>query len=341
MPDLQRILDQFGIDTSLYTPQAFGTGLIHATYVVKMGDEPCYILQRVNHHVFKKPHDIAHNIRVISAYLSHHQPGYLFTTPIPDREGNDYVMEHGDFYRLFPFVKGTHTIDVCTEPQQAWEAARQFGRFTAVLDGFRTDMLRYTIPGFHDLSLRYRQFEEALKQGDPARIKDTSAVAESLLQHKDIVARYEHYKGSPSFRQRVTHHDTKISNILFDEQGNGVCVIDLDTVMPGLFISDVGDMIRTYVSPANEEETDLSRVHVRKDFLDAIIAGYSEEMHDHLSEEERGAFIYAGDFMIYMQALRFYTDHLNNDAYYGARYEGHNLLRARNQLELLRSLLEA
>ena len=338
MPDLHRILDQFGIDPALYTASPYGSGLIHATFVLRMGDEPCYILQRVNHHVFRKPHDIAHNIRVIGHYLSHHQPEYLFVSPIPDRESNDYVTEAGEYYRLFAFVKGTHTVDTCTEPGQAWEAARQFGQFTAVLDGFRTDMLRYTIPGFHDLGLRYRQFEDALRQGDPSRIQDTEAVARRLADHAHIVRRYQECRRSPAFRLRVTHHDAKISNVLFDEREKGVCVIDLDTVMPGFFISDVGDMIRTYVSPVNEEEKDLDKVTVRKDFLDAILSGYRSEMHDRLSEEERGAFRFAGHFMVYMQALRFYTDHLNKDSYYGAGYEGQNLVRARNQLKLLEEL---
>ena len=339
MPDLHRILDQFGIDPALYSPEPYGSGLIHATYVLRMGDEPCYILQRVNHHVFRKPHDISHNIRILGHYLSHRHPDYLFVSPIPDRESNDYVMEAGEYYRLFPFVKGTHTVDTCTGPERAWEAARQFGKFTSVLEGFRTDMLRFTIPGFHDLELRFRQFEEALSLGDPSRIRDTEKVARRLSSYEGIVKRFAAIRKSPAFRLRVTHHDTKISNVLFDGQEKGVCVIDLDTVMPGLFISDVGDMIRTYVSPANEEETDLEKVVVRRDFLDAIMDGYSTEMAVNLSGEERGAFLFAGQFMVYMQALRFYTDHLNRDVYYGARYEGHNLVRARNQMKLLEELI--
>lgn len=338
MPNLSAILEQFGVDPDTCQPRAFGSGLIHATYVVIIGAEPAFILQRVNHHVFNKPYDIAHNLRVISQYLSHVHPQYLFTTPIRSRRGDDYVIDGEDFYRLFAFVKGTHTIDICVKPEQAWEAARQFGRFTAACKDLPVDMLRFTIPGFHDLSYRFSQFEQALVNGDNKRIIETPRVAEQLLRHKRIVDRYKGFTSSPAFRSRVTHHDTKISNVLFNEQGMGVCVIDLDTVMPGLFISDVGDMIRTYVSPANEEETDLEKVEVRKDFLDAIISGYNEEMGDLLSEEERGAFIYAGDFMIYMQALRFYTDHLNNDVYYGARYEGHNLARAKNQIKLLEEL---
>jgi hypothetical protein len=339
MPDLSKILEQFGVDPEIYEPHPFGSGLIHHTYVVNMGEEPAYILQRVNHHVFYKPHDIAHNIRVIGRYLDHTHPEYLFTTPLSSKLGEDYVMDGEDHYRLFPFVKNTHTINVCDKPEQAWEAARQFGKFTAVCKDLPIDMLRFTIPGFHDLEHRFKQFEASLGNGNDVRIKETTDIARNLLGHRGIVDRYRLFISSPAFHTRVTHHDTKISNVLFNDQGQGVCVIDLDTVMPGLFISDVGDMIRTYVSPANEEEANLDKVVVRKDFLDAIISGYSEEMGDLLSEEERGAFIYAGDFMIYMQALRFYTDHLNNDVYYGAKYEGHNLIRAKNQIKLLEALI--
>ena len=151
---------------------------------------------------------------------------------------------------------------------------------------------------------------------------------------------YENLLKNPAFKTRVTHHDTKISNVLFDEEDNGLCVIDLDTVMPGYFISDVGDMLRTYLSPVSEEEKDFSKIVIREDYFRAIKKGYMSEMENDLSEEEKAHFIYAGKFMIYMQALRFLTDHLNNDIYYGAKYEGHNMVRARNQVVLLQRLLE-
>ena len=139
---------------------------------------------------------------------------------------------------------------------------------------------------------------------------------------------------------RVTHHDTKISNVLFGADDKALCVIDLDTIMPGYFISDVGDMMRTYLPTVSEEETDFSKIEVRDDVYKAIVQGYSNEMGEALSDEETKAFFYAGVFMIYMQALRFLTDHLNNDVYYGARYPNHNFVRAGNQIVLLQKLLE-
>ncbi|HLI92543.1 MAG TPA: phosphotransferase, partial [Puia sp.] len=161
-----------------------------------------------------------------------------------------------------------------------------------------------------------------------------------LQEQRGLVDTYLAIRHDPAFRLRVTHHDTKISNVLFDSSDRGLCVIDLDTVMPGYFISDVGDMIRTYVSPASEEEADFDKVLVRGEIYQAIEAGYMEEMGDVLTARERGHFLYGGLYMVYMQALRFLADHLNRDVYYGAKYQGQNFVRAGNQVSLLRKLIE-
>jgi thiamine kinase-like enzyme len=165
-------------------------------------------------------------------------------------------------------------------------------------------------------------------------------LVEQLINHDAIVKEYQCIIHDSAFKLRVTHHDTKISNVLFDKKEEAICVIDLDTVMPGYFISDVGDMVRTYVSPVSEEEKDFDLITVRKDFYRAIVEGYAKEMKDELTEMETRHFFYAGQFMIYMQALRFLTDHLNNDVYYGAKYEGQNFVRANNQFILFQRLTE-
>ena len=205
---------------------------------------------------------------------------------------------------------------------------------------FPVQQLKIPLPDFHNLSLRYDQFLHALKTGNPERIRECAGWIETTLEQQTIVKEYEIIKTNPEFKIRVTHHDTKISNVLFDQQDKGLCVIDLDTVMPGYFISDVGDMMRTYLSPIGEEEKEYSKIEVREDFFSAIVKGYLHEMKDELTATEKTHFIYAGKFMIYMQAIRFLTDHLNNDSYYGAKYPGHNLVRAGNQFKLLQRLLE-
>ena len=242
------------------------------------------------------------------------------------------------YYRVIPFVKGSHSVDAASTTRQGYEAAMSFGRFTHLLSRFDVTKLQITLKDFHDLGLRYRQFEQSLAKGNKERIRETAELVKELQAQHHIVQEYENICASAEFKIRVTHHDTKISNVLFDEHDNSLCVIDLDTVMPGYFISDVGDMMRTYLSPVSEEEADLLKIEVREDYFKAIVSGYLHYMHEDLSQKEKQTFVYAGKFMIYMQALRFLTDYLNNDVYYGAAYRGHNLVRAQNQTALLKLL---
>jgi Ser/Thr protein kinase RdoA (MazF antagonist) len=336
---MKEILFQFGLTEENFQVLPFGSGLINTTWkIADKQEDPKYILQKVNQQVFKKPDDIAFNIRLINDYLKNHFPDYLFVSPVVTIAGDEFVKNDDGFYRMFPFITNSHTIDVVEKPQQAYEAARQFGKFTKLLSGLDATQLKITLTDFHNLSLRYQQFEKALETGNPERITQSTDLISVIKQNKNIVDEYEICK--EKFTVRVTHHDTKISNVLFDKTDKGLCVIDLDTLMPGYFISDVGDMMRTYLCPVSEEEKDFSKIIVRKEFYEAIVDGYLSEMGAELTETEKQYFHYAGEFMIYMQALRFLTDHLNDDAYYGAKYAGHNFLRAGNQITLFRSLQE-
>jgi Ser/Thr protein kinase RdoA (MazF antagonist) len=332
-----QILTHFALDPDNYTVQPFGSGLINHTWKVSgTNGHDCYILQKINTAIFKNPHNIASNMAIVGSYLQQQYPDYLFAGALPTTSG-DYLYEEGQqmYYRLFPFIAQSHAIDKVKTSEQAFEAARQFARFTHLLSGFDTQLLQITIPQFHDLSLRYQQFTTALTNGNPQRIQDAAELISYLQQQHHLVQTYEHIKTDPGFRLRVIHHDTKISNVLFDQANKGLCVIDLDTVMPGYFISDVGDMMRTYLSPVSEEEKEMQLITIRDEFFAAIARGYIEELRNELTSTEKQHFVYAGQFMIYMQALRFLTDHLNNDSYYGARYEGHNYIRAQNQTVLL------
>lgn len=319
---------------------AFGSGLIHRTW--KIVDPPrVYILQKINHQVFKEPQQIADNIAAIAAFLEKNHPEYLFVAPAKTIDGQSMLTIPDDgYYRVFPFVPDSHTYDVVDTPEIAFEAARQFGLFTHRLSNFPIDKLQITLPHFHDLEHRYQQFNDSLKNGNKQRIVQAKAEIDLIYAHDHIVSAYRSIVSGDQFRKRVTHHDTKISNVLFDVNGTGLCVIDLDTVMPGYFISDAGDMMRTYLSPVSEEEKDLDKIIVREDYFRAIVKGYLTEMGTELTETEMDHFVYAGMFMSYMQAMRFLTDHMNNDMYYGAQYEGHNYARAKNQLTLLQRLME-
>lgn len=334
---IENVLSEYGISNAIVQP--YGNGLINSTWKIK-DDTGDYILQKINHQVFKTPQDITDNIQLIAGYLQQHHPDYFFVSPVLTQQGKGMVTLPGEgFFRLFPFVKNSKTYDVVATTQQAFEAARQFGLFTKSLNGLHTEKLKITLPDFHNLSLRYEQFLHACTNGNKQRIQQAQSAIALLHQYSDIVTTYKKITRQKEFNVRITHHDTKISNVLFNGD-KGICVIDLDTVMPGYFISDIGDMMRTYLSPVSEEEKDFSKINVREDFFEAIVQGYLESMADELNATELSHFVYSGLFLIYMQAVRFLTDHLNNDVYYGAAYEGQNFIRAQNQLCLLENLLD-
>lgn len=319
--------------------ETFGSGLIHHTWKVS-SEEQCYILQEVNHQIFKDPFAIAANISHIGKHLAQNHPDYFFVSPLPTSDDQEMILVKGNYYRLFHYVKDSVVHQVVATPEQAFEAAVQFGRFTSMLANFEVRSLQTTLPAFHDLSLRHQQFIEAMKHGNPVRVVAAKNIIDFALAQWSMVDRFEKIILSPHFLKRVTHHDTKISNVLFNQMGKGLCVVDLDTVMPGFFFSDVGDMMRTYVCPVSEEETDTEKICIRKEVYQAIESGYMSEMGNLLTKNEKAHFYYSGTCMIYMQLLRFLTDHLCNDLYYGARYEGQNLNRAINQMVLLQRFRE-
>jgi len=336
IPD--EIFTAYGIDKNAENI-ALQNGLINSTWKIKHENE-YFILQKINQAVFKNPIAIASNVRLISDYLTKTNPHYLFVAPVKTINGDEMVKTSNNYFRLIPFVKNSHTISTVEKPEQAFEAARKFGEFTRLLSLFPAKKLQITLPDFHNLTLRYQQFLNALKTGNRKRLEESKDLIDLIETNKNIVYTYEDILKNPSFKLRVTHHDTKISNVLFDDNDKGLCVIDLDTVMAGYFISDVGDMMRTYLSAVNEEEKGFSKIEIRENYFKSIWEGYMGEMKHELNEEEKRHFIYSGKFMIYMQALRFLADHLNNDVYYGAKYESQNFIRAGNQMVLLQRLIE-
>ena len=343
----ERIMDQKTIDT---LKSAYGwnevrftpvqTGLINTTWKLET-ERGMLLLQKINTAVFQHPEQIDANLQLLHAYLQREAPGYLFTVPLKANNGSGLVSAGDGVYRVFDWVPGSHSVDVVSVPAQAFEAAAQFGKFTALLDGFDAKRLHPSLPDFHNLELRYRQFMEAAGNGNALRIGETAGLIRFLQSQNGIVEKFLAFIRRPEARLRVTHHDTKISNVLFDENDKGICVIDLDTVMPGYFLSDVGDMFRTYTCPVSEEEKDLDKVTVRKNILAAIREGYLRHMQPVLSSFELDHLYFGGEMLIYMQALRFLTDYLNNDIYYGSKYPGQNLVRAANQCRLLQGFVEA
>ncbi len=337
---LQYILPSFSRYGNFENSIAFGNGLINSTWKLTTGDGN-FILQRINNEVFTSPETIDQNLQKIQQHLQQHYPAYFFVGPLANDQGQTltFIPSVG-YFRLMPFVNGSFTKEELTHPQQAWEAAAQFGTFTAKLEAININDIKETIPSFHDLNLRIQQFKQALQRSTAERLTTAKEEIAALHLFEPIGGIYNSMLANPAFKKRIMHHDTKISNVLFDEQDRGICVIDLDTVMPGYFLSDVGDMMRTYLCPVNEESIEWDAIVVREEYYTAIVDGYCSQMGGLLTNEEKTHFFDAGCYMIYMQALRFLTDYLNGDVYYGARYPLHNLMRAKHQTILLQQLMK-
>ena len=313
----------------------FGGGLINNTWKVSTADKD-FILQQINTDIFSAPEKIIDNMVNLQDYLNQKCPEYLFVGPVKTGSGQSVLYAGGYAFRIFPFVQNSLTIDKVGHPKQAYQAAKQFGKFTALLNDFDTSILHISLQDFHNLNLRASQYLKAAELADESRLTLAAWAISEIDKHMNIAEGYKNILDADVLKLRTFHHDTKISNVLLHEDtGLGMCVIDLDTVMPGYFISDVGDMMRTYLSPVTEEETDFNLIDVRLEIFEAVYSGYISEMGEVLTTEEKQLFIYAGQFMIFMQALRFLTDFLNGDIYYGAAYPNHNLNRALNQIHLL------
>jgi Ser/Thr protein kinase RdoA (MazF antagonist) len=328
---MQVIFDQFGWEAAEAIP--LNQGLINQTFEVQT-NQGNFILQSINTQIFKSPEAIDQNIRLIGQFLATHAPDTIFTHLVPTKTGETLIKWEGKHYRAFKKIAGK-AFDVLTNSDQAKSAATQFGQFTASLAKFPIGELRETIPHFHDLGLRYHQFEQAQLHGDSTRIQEVKDELLFLKSHKAYLDQWNHFVQNKEAHLRVTHHDTKISNVLFKNETEAICVIDLDTTMPGYFISDVGDMCRTYLCPVNEACVDLELVKVIPERWTALQNGYFGAMRDQLTNFEKDHFSYAGQFMIYMQAIRFLTDYLELDRYYHTNSPSQNLDRTRNQIQLL------
>ncbi|WP_295118185.1 aminoglycoside phosphotransferase family protein [uncultured Chitinophaga sp.] len=334
------IVKAFGLNAADYEMQRFGSGHINSTFLLSGKDGSKYVLQKINTNVFKEPWVIAKNQRLAADYLATHSPEYLFITPVRTVEGEELFFFEDEYWRLIPFIEGSMSVDQADNPKQAYEAAKEFGKMARLLAGIDMRQFRATIPDFHNLTLRYSAFQDAIRTAPEERKRFSEALIEAFLRFSDIAVTFEKLKTDPDFGDRLMHHDTKINNVLLKKGSfEGLCVCDLDTLMPGKLISDLGDMVRTYVCPVSEEEQDFSRITVRNDYYEALMKGYLSEVGSTLTQTEKEHLFYAGKFMIYMQGIRFLTDYLNGDVYYPIKYAGHNFNRAQNQLTLLEALV--
>ncbi|MFC4209603.1 phosphotransferase enzyme family protein [Pedobacter lithocola] len=334
------VLKAYGFNKENIKITQIGTGLINRTYLLSPSSTTKqYILQHINTLVFANPLAMANNLKAIANYLLKKFPEYLFIKPISTIGGEEMAYVNEEYWRLLPFVEDTVSLDVLVDENQAYEAAKQFGKLSRLLNDFDASTLEPTIPGFHDLGLRFKQFTVVVSEASKELKDEAKAEIDDALRYKYLLDFFKSYSHRADFPDRVMHHDTKISNVLLNaETFEGVCVIDLDTIMPGKFISDLGDMLRTYLCAFSENEIDLSKVKIRINYFEATVKGYLSEMKNILTDTEKELILFSGRYMIYMQALRFLTDFLSGNAYYPTNYPTQNLDRAKNQFKLLQEI---
>ncbi|TAE56364.1 MAG: aminoglycoside phosphotransferase family protein [Bacteroidetes bacterium] len=335
-----------------YRLRAYGSGHIHDTFLAESDSPgaPRYILQRINAHVFRDPELVSRNLARITPYIAAKvqalgiaDPERRYLSLIPTREGQAWQTDPaGDYWRMFPFLEGTRSLDELSHPQQAREAARAFARYAQQLDGLPVAEIGATIPHFHDAARRIAALEKAVETADQQRLTLAATEVEQAQAWKTRISPLLHLLETGAIPRRLVHNDTKINNLLFDAHSDeALCVIDLDTVMPGTLLYDFGDLVRTCVSPAAEDETDLSRVQVRPDMYEALLEGYLSEAGDWMQAIEKEYLTEGAILMTGIMAVRFLTDFLMGDVYYKIHHPMHNLDRAKNQFCLLQLLLAA
>ncbi|MBB4079613.1 hypothetical protein GGR28_002238 [Lewinella aquimaris] len=346
---MDQIAQCFHLEGSIDRIEAFGGGHINDTYRVFNGDTgaPDYLLQRINHHVFPDVAGLMENIDLVTDHIRSRISGAPYPANeqttlqvVPTHTGGRFHRDaDGNYWRVFEFLKELVAYDLVTTPEQAYEGARSYGYFLRFLDDFPADRLTEVIPGFHDLDLRLRAFRTVQEQPAAGRESACRDEITSVLGLADALLAIDRLHKEGSIRRRVTHNDTKFNNVLLTPDDRGKCVIDLDTVMPGIVHFDFGDGVRTGTGTANEDEADLNLVTVDLEKFRGFSSGYLGVTRDVLSAIELKYLGLSGAYMAYIMGVRFLTDYLAGDVYYKVASPDHNLMRARNQLRLTKEFL--
>ena len=323
------------------TFQQLSSGIINRSYKVTCENGQCFLLQQINTQVFPKPLDIQNNYVQIQHHLFD-KKSFRLPKIIPTKTHQLLFTQGEAVWRCFEFISDTYSPSISSNTDEAWQVAYCFGKFSADLYDLDTKKLSVILPGFHDLKLRYHQFEVAVKSASDARLQQAKHLIEQAYQYKSLVDFYIKIIDAPAqYPLHILHQDCKIANILFHEKTRKVlCPVDLDTTQPGLFFSDLGDMIRSMSPNMYENATDIDEMVLRMDFYQAIKDGYLSAMQHYLTENELENIDMSGKIIVYMQALRFLTDYLNNDVYYHINYPEHNKNRAANQFKLLLLIID-
>ena len=331
---MKEIANQFILEGDILSIEPYGNGHINRTYLVKTSANN-YILQGINSNVFKTPLAIIANIEL----LWETQPNNHIILPMmPTQQGGHSITADEVVWRIFPFAEGYTSYEFIEEPWQAEKAANAYATFMKTFANIDTSRLQATIPNFHNGHLRFQQLEDAHKQATPARKEKAKHLYEFAQEHKVIFDLIQKEVDEKRIPIRITHNDTKINNVLINKANpDDFRVIDLDTVMQGILLYDFGDMVRTSVSPTEENEADDSKIVFNTDFFEALCKGFSV-MNPVMTDSEKAHIVDGAKYMIFIIGIRFLADYFNNDIYFKTSYPEENYIRARNQFVLLQRL---
>jgi Ser/Thr protein kinase RdoA (MazF antagonist) len=346
--DIRSVARNFQIPADFQCAEPYGTGHINDTYAATYsqgGREIRYIHQRINQKIFKNAVALMENIQRVTDHLRAKLAGQPDVsrrglTLVPACDGRIYHTDsQGECWRTYVFIENARTYDAVESTKQAFEAAKAFGRFQGLLADLSAPRLHDTIPDFHHTPKRFAALEKAIEADAAGRAKLARAEIDFALRHKPITTRLLDLQAQGALPERTTHNDTKFNNVLLDDATQeGICVIDLDTVMPGLALYDFGDMVRTTTSPALEDEPDLTKTFLQFPMFEALVRGYLASAGDVLNRAEKQNLAFSGKLITFEIGIRFLADYLAGDMYFKVHREGHNLDRCRTQFKLVESI---
>ena len=350
MRTIADIISHFRIDGSFTSSSIIGSGHINDSYLITTipDSAPNYVLQRINHQIFKDIPGLMNNILIVTRHIEAKirsgdpaAQGFTALNLIPTNDYEYYYKDDdGNFWRMYNLIPETKSYDIVESPLMAYEGGRSFSIFQYFTADIPGDSLSETIPDFHDINKRLLTFHNIVRQDPVNRVKDVMKEIDFVKKGEEEMKTILLLGKAGKIPVRVTHNDTKFNNILFDENKKAVCIVDLDTVMPGYVLYDFGDAIRTGANMAAEDEPDLSKVKIDLELFEAYTRGYLSVASGFLNKKEKEYLAFSARFMTYIIGLRFLTDYIDGDHYYRIHFKNHNLQRARAQFRLLESMEE-
>lgn len=340
---IDEVIDNFDFFNEVLSIKPYGSGHINDTYLLEFNETGAIILQKMNTYIFKQPVQLMENIMNVTAFLRERinenggNPDRETLTVILDKHGKPYYLDsNGEYWRAFKFITGATSYDEVKTDDDFYQSALAFGKFQSLLADYPAETLHETIADFHNTKVRFETFKDAVAKDVCGRASDVQDEIRFVLEHEDLANVLGDMQANGEIPLRVTHNDTKLNNVLIDDTTHqGICVIDLDTVMPGLAVNDFGDSIRFGASTGAEDEKDLSKIECSMHLFEVYTKGFIEGCNHRLTKAEINALPIGAKVMTFECGMRFLTDYLQGDVYFKTAYPTHNLDRCRTQFKLV------